>query len=118
MDEDDNGDDNNDDSDADNDEDDDDRGDDIGIAIVGSGDFDNDIEDDDEGDWGYSILGSNCPVEGIVLVRKMDRAAPQSMKTKAAPFHNFILERGGALKLCQREKQNELVRHVSTEQHL
>ena len=113
MDEDDDGDDNNDDSDED-DDDDDDRGDDNGIVIVGSGDFDNDNEDD----WGYFILDSNGPVEGIVLVRKMDRAAPQSMKAKAAPFHNFILERGGALKLCQREKQKELVRHVSAEQHL
>lgn len=67
-------------------------------------DIDSDDEDRlDEDAYGYFILGLNCPIEAMFLTRRMDRAAPQSMKAKVAPFHNFILERGGALKLCRRE---------------
>lgn len=49
---------------------------------------------------GYFVLCLNCPIVAVFLMRRMDRAAPQSTKAKVAPFHNFILERGGALKLC------------------
>lgn len=35
------------------------------------------------------VLGLVCP---MFLTRRMDRAAPQSMKAKVALFHNFILE--------------------------
>lgn len=37
----------------------------------------------------------------VFLMRTTVRAAPQSTKAKVAPFHNFILERGGALKPCR-----------------
>lgn len=66
---------------------------------------DEDEEDDkglseDRDTWWYLVRGLNCPTVAMFLTRTMDRAAPQSMKAKVAPFHNFILERGGALKLC------------------
>lgn len=50
----------------------------------------------------YFVLGLICPRAAMFLRSRMDRAAPQSMKAKVAPFHNFILERGVALKLCGR----------------
>ena len=58
----------------------------------------------DEGDDGCGcfVLSLNCPIVAMFLTRMMDRAAPQSTKAKVAPFHNFILERGGALKLCRK----------------
>lgn len=62
---------------------------------------DDDCLDEDEYVYGYFGLGLNCPIEAMFLTRRMDRAAPQSMKAKVAPFHNFILERGGALKLVR-----------------
>lgn len=71
-------------------------------------DVDSDDEnwlDEDEGVCGYFVFGLSCPTAAMFLMRTMDRAAPQSMKAKVAPFHNFILERGGALKLCgERQK--------------
>lgn len=54
----------------------------------------------DEGEDGYFVLSLNCLMVAMFLMRMVDRAAAQSMKAKVAPFHNFILERGGALKLC------------------
>lgn len=45
-------------------------------------------------------LSLNCLTVAIFLTRTADRAAAQSTKAKVAPFHTFILERGGALKLC------------------
>lgn len=67
-------------------------------------DADSDEEDSlGEGDDGCGcfVLSLNCPIVAMFLTRMMDRAAPQSTKAKVAPFHNFILERGGALKLCR-----------------
>ncbi len=61
---------------------------------------DEDVLDEDEDVYGYFVLDLSCPTVAMFLMRRMDRAAPQSMKAKVAPFHNFILERGGALKLC------------------
>lgn len=51
------------------------------------------------------VLGLRCPTAVMFLMRTMVRAAPQSTKAKVAPFHNFILEHGGALKFCG-EKEN------------
>lgn len=62
---------------------------------------DEDGRDEDE----YFVFGLNCPRVAMFLTRRTDRAAPQSMKAKVAPFHNFILERGGALKLCGERKR-------------
>ncbi len=72
-----------------------------GEALVVDSD-DDDCLNEDEDVYGYFVLCLNCPTEVMFLMRRMDRAAPQSMKAKVAPFHNFILERGGALKLCWR----------------
>lgn len=44
-------------------------------------------------------------MEAMFLMRKMERAAAQTRKAKVAPFHNFILKRGGALKLCREMNQ-------------
>lgn len=66
---------------------------------------DEDCLDEYEDVYGYFGLGLNCPIEAMFLTRRMDRAAPQSMKAKVAPFHNFILERGGALKLCRERRK-------------
>lgn len=55
----------------------------------------------DEGEDGYFVLSLNCLMVAMFLMRMVDRAAAQSMKAKVAPFHNFILERGGALKLVR-----------------
>lgn len=63
-------------------------------------DEEEDLLDEDEDMCGYFVLCLNCPIVAVFLMRRMDRAAPQSTKAKVAPFHNFILERGGALKLC------------------
>lgn len=49
---------------------------------------------------GCLVLGLRCPTAVMFLMRTMVRAAPQSTKAKVAPFHNFILEHGGALKFC------------------
>lgn len=81
--------------------DDDDEGD--GREVLESDFDDEDCLDADEDE--YFVFRLNCPIVAMFLMRRMDRAAPQSMKAKVAPFHNFILERGGALKLC-RERQN------------
>lgn len=62
----------------------------------------------------YLALILSCPREAMFLSRRMDRAAPQSMKAKVAPFHNFILERGGALKLC-RERERKAKRGETDE---
>lgn len=68
---------------------------------------DGDRLDEDEDAYGCLVLCLSCPIVAMFLTRMMNRAAPQSMKAKVAPFHNFILERGGALKLCwgRRERQ-------------
>lgn len=62
---------------------------------------DDDILDEDEVVYEYFVLGLNCPIVPMFLTRSMDRAAPQSTKAKVVLFHNFILECGGALKLCR-----------------
>lgn len=56
---------------------------------------------DDDDDVCCLVLGL---VRATFLTRRMDSAAEQSMKAKVALFHNFILERGGALKLCWEKK--------------
>jgi len=64
-------------------------------------DCENEDSLDEDGDvYGYFDLGLNCPIVAMFLTKTMDRAAPQSTKAKVTPFHNFILERQGALKLC------------------
>ena len=75
---------------------------------------DEDRLDEAEDAYGYFVLFLSCPTVAMFLTRRMDRAAPQSMKAKVAPFHNFILERGGALKLCQERVKRTNVRHVET----
>lgn len=68
-----------------------------------SSDADPDDEDrlvEDEDAYKCFVLGFNRPRVAMFLMRRTDRAAPQSMKAKVAPFHNFILECGGALKIC------------------
>lgn len=40
------------------------------------------------------------------LVRRTHRDAQQSRMAKVAPFHNFILEWIGALKLCKASKED------------
>lgn len=88
------------------DDDDDDKGDEgDGGEVLGVDSDNDDGLDEDEDVCGYFVLGLSCPIVAMFLTRRMDRAAPQSMKAKVAPFHNFILERGGALKLCW-ERQN------------
>lgn len=77
---------------------DDDEGDDGEYLDTDSADEDR--LDEDEDVYGCLVLGLSCPIVAMFLTRRMDRAAPQSMKAKVAPFHNFILECGGALKLC------------------
>ena len=65
-------------------------------------------EEEEEDDMlGYLVLSLDCLTGAMFLVRRTDSAAPQSMKAKVAPFHNFILERGGALKLCGGERERE-----------
>lgn len=65
----------------------------------------NDEDALDEGDDRCFALSLSCLIMAMFLMRMVDRAAAQSMKAKVAPFHNFILERGGALKLCgERER--------------
>lgn len=54
------------------------------------------VRDDSEGGGRVWSVSS-----AVFLTRTMVRAAPQSTKAKVAPFHNFILERGGALKPCR-----------------
>ena len=82
---------------------DDGKDDDVEVLDVDPDDEDGLDEDVDvHGDF---VLGLNCPTVAMFLTRRMDRAAAQSMKAKVAPFHNFILEHGGALKLCG-ERQN------------
>lgn len=78
--------------------------------VVTNGNIDDGGGDDDDGGDGlnetddacgyFTLVGPNCPIVAMFLVRRRESAAPQSMKAKVAPFHNFILERGGALKLC------------------
>lgn len=65
-----------------------------------------DVDSDDEDvlDEGCLVFSLICRMVAMFLMRTMDRAAAQSMKAKVAPFHNFILERGGALKLCEEER--------------
>lgn len=66
-------------------------------------DADSDAEDcldEDEDVCECLVLGLRCPTAVMFLMRTMVRAAPQSTKAKVAPFHNFILEHGGALKFC------------------
>lgn len=75
---------------------------------------DEDRFDESEDAYGYFILLLSCPTVAMFLTRRMDRAAPQSMKAKVAPFHNFILERGGALKLCRERVKRTNIRHVET----
>lgn len=55
-------------------------------------------EEDARGCFAWTL---NSLMEAMFLMRKVDRAAAQSTKAKVAPFHNFILKRGGALKLCR-----------------
>lgn len=66
-------------------------------------DADSDAEDrldEDEDACECLVLGLRCSTVVMFLMRTMVRAAPQSTKAKVAPFHNFILEHGGALKFC------------------
>ena len=75
-----------------------------------SSDADSDDEDrllEDEDACKCLVLGFNRPRVAMFLTRRMDRAAPQSMKAKVALFHNFILERGGALKICQERRDGQ-----------
>lgn len=84
-------------------------------------------EDDDDDDGGGSSGGGDgAIVEGctdtaeaqgimdpagiIVMMSRREKAALRSIKAKMAFFHNFILERRGALKLYirQRIKDNTL----------
>lgn len=83
---------------------------------------DEDRLDEDEDVCGCFVLALSCPILAMFLMRRMDRAAPQSMKAKVALFHNFILERGGALKLCRERRdgigklsESHLSTHWSTE---
>ena len=66
----------------------------------GGGDDDDGLDEIDDACGYFTLVGLNCPIVAMFLVRRRESAAPQSMKAKVAPFHNFILERGGALKLC------------------
>lgn len=64
----------------------------------------------DEGCFVFSLI---CRMVAMFLMRTVDRAAAQSTKAKVAPFHNFILERGGALKLCEDKRhKNAQLLHV------
>lgn len=63
---------------------------------------DEDSLDEDEDVREFFVLS---PTVAMFLMRMVDRAAPQSMKAKVAPFHNFILECRGALKLCEESKR-------------
>lgn len=69
---------------------------------------DGDRLDEDEDMYGCLVLCLNCPIVAVFLIRRMNRAAPQSMKAKVAPFHNFILECGGALKLCWERRDRQM----------
>lgn len=80
-------------------DDDDDDDDDVGDASEALDPGDDERLDDDEDVC--LVLCLSCPTVAMFLTRRTDRAAPQSMKAKVAPFHNFILERGGALKLVR-----------------
>lgn len=44
-------------------------------------------------------LGLVAPAGSMVLVSRSERAVLMRIKARMAPFHNFILERCGALKL-------------------
>lgn len=45
------------------------------------------VEDDDDAYWRWRALEGT-----MILVRKRDSAAPQSITARAAHFHTFILE--------------------------
>lgn len=87
-------------------------------AVCEGGDVVVDGEDDVEsrgGDTGDAtqeccLAGVGGITAGIMagLVRRTHRDAQQSRMAKVAPFHNFILEWIGALKLCKAsEKENK-----------
>lgn len=82
-----------------------------GGELLGVDPGDEDGLEEDEELRGYLVLGLSCPTVAMFLTRRMDRAAPQSMKARVAPFHNFILEHGGALKLCGEEQNAQAVTH-------
>lgn len=56
----------------------------------------------------FCLAGVGGIAAGITagLVTKMHKDAQQSRMAKVAPFHNFILERIGALKLCKASKED------------
>lgn len=66
----------------------------------------NEVEEEDEACCLLFAFGRLLAVVAMFLTRMSDRAAPQSTKAKVALFHNFILERGGALRRWQ-EKEEE-----------
>lgn len=82
------------------------------------------VDDDNDGDCGGNgavVEGHNCKVTteaqgmtdpaGIVMKSRREIAALRSTKAKMAFFHNFILERRGALKLYKTKNQRTDVRH-------
>lgn len=57
-----------------------------------------------------SKWGGVCALEkSKILERKMENAAPQSIKTMATHFHNFILKWLRALALCEKNKTKQMV---------
>lgn len=84
-------------------------------------DADSDNKDclgEDEDAYGCFVLGLSCPILAMFLMSRVDRAAPQSMKAKVAPFHNFILECGGALKLCGERRDGKGILSESHHGHI
>ena len=70
---------------------------------------DDDVETKGGGIGGATQEGCLAGVAGIAsLERRTHRDAQESMMTKAAPFHNFILEWVGALKLCKTNRNRRL----------
>lgn len=62
-----------------------------------------DITEDERSTWGRS-----CALEeSMILERKTESAAPQSIKTMETHFHNFILKWLRALALCKKKNNKE-----------
>lgn len=56
-----------------------------------------------------SMWGRACDLEESgILERKTESAAPQSIKTMATHFHNFILKWLRALALCKKKQQQQM----------
>lgn len=85
-----------------------------GASVVGDGErFDADAVDCLDVDvCDCLVLGLRCPTAVMFLMRTTVRAAPQSTKAKVAPFHNFILEHGGALKFCGEKADSQTERQA------